>query len=91
MSKALQNPQWVATMQKEMDALEQNGTWELTPLPLVAKPVGIKWVFNVKFQVDGSVERYKDRLVAKGFTQIADKYYNATFVHLVIFLAVSNS
>ena len=38
------------------------------PLPLRAKPVSSKWVFNVKFQVDGSIERYKARLVAKDFT-----------------------
>ena len=55
-------------MQEKMDALERNGTWELVPLPPGAKPIGNKWVFNVKFQVDGSIERYKARLVAKGFT-----------------------
>ena len=42
-SEALQNPQWVVAMQEEMDALEQNGTWELAPLPPKAKPVGSKW------------------------------------------------
>ena len=47
-----------------------------------AKSVGSKWVFNVKFQVDGSIERYKTRFVVKGFIQILGKDYNATFAHV---------
>ena len=70
-------------MQEEIDALERNGTWELVPSLLGAKPVGNKWVFNAKFQVDGSIERYKTRLVAKGFTHILIKDYNATFAPMI--------
>ncbi|GFY92658.1 hypothetical protein Acr_08g0010540 [Actinidia rufa] len=55
-SEALQNPQWVAAMQEEMDALERNSTWGLVTLPSGAKPISSKWVFNVKFQADGSIE-----------------------------------
>ena len=86
-------------MQEEIDALQQNGTWELVPLPLRAKPVGSKWFFNVKFQADGFIEWYKARLVVKGFTQIPGKYYNATFapvaklttVRILISLVAFNS
>ena len=82
-----------------MDALEWNGTCELVPLPPRAKLVGSKWVFNVKFQAHGSIERCKVRLAAKGFTQILGKDYNTTFapvaklttIHLLISLAAFNS
>lgn len=62
-----------------MAALQQNGTWDLVPLPTGEKTVGCKWVFNVKYLADGTIDRYKARLVAKGFTQIPGKDYGDTF------------
>ena len=49
----------------EMEALEKNKTWEPVDLPRGKSPVGCKWVFKVKYKVDGSLEKYKARLVAK--------------------------
>ena len=56
-------------MATEIVALEANNTWILTSLPPNKKPIGCKWVYKVKYKSDGSVERYKARLVAKRFTQ----------------------
>jgi hypothetical protein len=53
----------------EIKALEKNQTWDLVILPQNKSAIGCKWVYKVKFQADGSVERYKARLVAKGYTQ----------------------
>ena len=53
---------------EEMQALEKNGTWEIVELPRDKRTVGCKWVFTMKYQADGSIDRYKARLVAKGFT-----------------------
>ena len=53
----------------EIKALEKNQTWDLVILPQNKSATGCKWVYKVKFQADGSVKRYKARLVAKASTQ----------------------
>ena len=68
-SQAVQDPLWRAAMDSEIQALENNHTWDVTTLPPSKLPIGCKWVYKVKFNPDGSVERYKARLVAKGYTQ----------------------
>lgn len=60
---------WDAAAKKELKALHDMSTWDLVPLPLGREVVGCKWVWKVKTNADGSVERYKARLVAQGFSQ----------------------
>jgi len=66
-------------MNQELEALEQNGTWKLTALPAGKKALTSKWVYKIKFRPDGSVERYRARLVIRGFEQVKDKDYKHTF------------
>ena len=68
LSEALSKREWRLAMEAEIDALQKNETWKLVDLPSGMKPVGYKWVFVVKFKGDGSLERYKAMLVAKGYT-----------------------
>ena len=60
---------WCAAMDAEFQALQKQHTWSLVPAPLHANLVGYKWVFKIKLHNDGSIARYKTRLVAKGFHQ----------------------
>ena len=66
-------------MDKELVALEANGTWVLTTLPPNKRALSSKWVYKVKYRPYGSIERYKARLVIRGFQQIKDKDYKHTF------------
>ena len=68
-SQAVQNLLWREAMDKEIHALEKTSTWVLTSLPDVKRHIHCKWVYKVKLNPDGSVERYKARLVEKGYTQ----------------------
>ena len=52
-------------MVAEVAALEANNTWTLTSLPDHKEPIGCKWVYKVKHRANGSIERFKDRLVAR--------------------------
>jgi hypothetical protein len=77
--EALSDPNWSRAIQEEMEALLKNNTWNLVSLPKGKKTVGCKWVFSLKYKVDGSIERYKARLVAKGYTQTYGVDYQETF------------
>ena len=56
-----------------------NHTWELVDLPPGTKTIGCKWLFKRKLKQDGSIEKYKARLVTKGFKQRNDIDYFDTF------------
>lgn len=71
--------QWHGAVNEEFHAMELNNTWTVVSLPPRHNVVGCKWVFTIKFNPDGTVERYKGRLVAKGYTQQEGIDYNETF------------
>ncbi|RVW45699.1 Retrovirus-related Pol polyprotein from transposon RE1 [Vitis vinifera] len=77
--EALKISEWKKAVQDEIDALEKNETWTITDLPVGKRPVGCKWIFTIKYKADGSVERFKARLVARGFTQSYGIDYQETF------------
>lgn len=70
---------WKRAMNDEMQSLKTNSTWELTKLPQGKRALPCKWVYRVKMHPDGSVDRYKARLVVKGFNQKKGIDYNDTF------------
>jgi hypothetical protein len=66
-------------MEKEISSLNENDAWTLEQLPAGCKAISCKWVYKVKQNPDGSVDRFKARLVIKGFTQRKGIDYNQTF------------
>ena len=66
-------------MELEFQSLIENKTWELVPLPKDRKSIGCKWIYKIKYNADGSVERYKARLVALGYLQKEGIDYTETF------------
>ncbi|GKF86692.1 putative RNA-directed DNA polymerase, partial [Tanacetum coccineum] len=81
--EAILDDNWVDAMNKEIEALNRNHTWDITDLPLGRKPIGCKWVYKIKYKSNGEIERYKARLVAKGFSQREGIDYNDTFSPIV--------
>ena len=70
---------WYTAMLEELSSIEANSTWELVPLPSGRKAVGSKWVFKYKRDEHGAINRYKARLVAQGYTQLAGVDYFDTY------------
>jgi hypothetical protein len=66
-------------MKDEYDSLIKNGTWTLCDLPPGRKAIKSKWVYKTKTNQDGTIERYKARLVAQGFSQRIGIDYGDTF------------
>ncbi|GJY66131.1 pol polyprotein [Tanacetum coccineum] len=61
--------QWKEAIKSEIDSILQNHMWELMDLPPGCKPLGYKWIFKKKMKADGTIDKYKARLVIKGYRQ----------------------
>ena len=66
-------------MKDVMSSMASNGIWDLVELPNRVKAIGCKWVFKTKKDSLGNIEKYKARLIAKGFTQKEGIDYKETF------------
>ena len=67
-------------MVEEMDSLDKNEAWVIVELPAGRKLVGSKWLFKKKFNTEGKVEKYKARLVEKGYSQVEGNDFGEFFL-----------
>ena len=79
---------WVQAMKSELDSMYSNQVWDLVKAPNDIKPVGCKWVYKRKRGIDGMVETFKVRLVAKGYTQKEGIDYDETFSQVAMLKSI---
>jgi transposase InsO family protein len=97
--QAMEHGCWQTAIENELLALEENQTWDIVPCPPSVKPLGSKFVFSIKLRSDGSIDRYKARLVVLGNKQEYGLDYDETFapvakmtsVRTILALAASQS
>ncbi|CAL2276373.1 unnamed protein product [Prunus armeniaca] len=90
---------WRKAMENEISMIEKNQTWELVNRPFDKPVIGVKWVYKTKLNLDGSIQKNKAKLVAKGYAQKPGIDYNETFalvarldtIRTLIALAVKNN
>ena len=71
--------EWKDAMIKEYQSIMMNDVWDIVPRPEEKSVVTFKWIYKIKHVVDGSIEKYKARFVARGFSQKEGIDYEETF------------
>ena len=97
--QANKKSRWRQAMGDEFNALQRAGTWVLVPPHPSYNVLPNKWVYRIKRKADGSIERYKARLVANGFHQQPGLDFGETFspvvnhntIRLILAISVTNS
>ena len=85
-------------MDKEIECIEKNQTWELVDVPKDKDVINVKWIYKTKQDVDGNVQKHKERMVVRGFTHQPNIDFNETFapvsrmdtIRTVLAIAVQN-
>jgi hypothetical protein len=86
----VQDPTWVDAMVEEYDSIVKNSTWEIVPRPVNKSVVGSRWIYKVKQAFDGSVEKYKARSMARGFSHIEGIDYDETFAPVARYSSIKS-
>jgi Reverse transcriptase (RNA-dependent DNA polymerase) len=77
--EAEKKEEWREAMKADINAIENNNTWKLVPLPEDKKTIGVKCVFRTKYNSDNTIQKHKARLVVNGYAQEYGIDYEETF------------
>jgi hypothetical protein len=86
--EAVSQQVWKDTMTKEYQSIMKNDVWDIVPRPQGKSMVSSKWIYKIKHTVDGSVEKYKEIFVARGFSQVEGIDYEETFSHVARYTSI---
>ena len=77
--EAIKHDVWKKFMEEEIRMIEKNNTWELVAIPREREVVSLKWIYKIKLNQEGDIQKHKARLVARGFTQKTSNDFYGTF------------
>ena len=80
--------EWAAAMEAELQSLWENEVYDVVDRPPEKKVIGTKWVLRVKTDSEGKIDKFKSRVVAKGFRQMEGVDFDETFAPTVRFASV---
>ena len=86
--EVVQKKEWVEAMTEEYQSIIKNDVWYVVPKPEGKDVVSSKWIYKIKHAADGSIEKYKDRFVARGFSQKEGIDYEETFAPVARYTSV---
>ena len=86
--EAVEDPTWVDAMVEKYDSIVRNNAWEIVPRPEGKSVVGSRWIYKVKQEANGSVEKYKAIFVARGFSHIEGIDYEETFAPIARYSSI---
>ena len=76
-------PHWIEAMKDEFKNLSDQNAWQLTDLPPGKNCIGSKWVYRIKKDSQGNFEKYRARIVARGFSQVFGIDFDKTFAPVI--------
>ena len=86
--EAVQKKEWVEAMTEEYQLIMKNDVWDIVPKPEGKSVVSSKWIYKIKHTADGSIEKYKARFVARGFSQKDGIDYEETFAPVARYTSI---
>jgi hypothetical protein len=86
--ESIQKKEWADAMTEEYQSIIKNDVWEIVPGPNRKDVVLFRWLFKIKHAADGSIEKYKARFVARGFSQKEGIDYEETFAPVARYTSI---